>query len=251
MHPYNIDDLARSGSFLFVHASVQTEDGKQKKTSSRCWVTSLAGSKVTLWVCVTLCVYLSMCVQRCWNGACRAEEYKGCQLTLHHLLQENTQIFQTRNGLWCCGKVHVHIYINSCMSWLQGVVHHFQLVTYFTCENQRTISHRNWLRLKVKTGRRCNHNESVYEHWIILWLVTLYPCTSIFLWWQVETLNPDGTPAEQVEVVLEPMMVTGRTEKNGMARLSINTNPTLRTLVITVSIWNCCLYEYIIIVCGK
>ncbi|KAG7240766.1 hypothetical protein INR49_026409 [Caranx melampygus] len=54
----------------------------------------------------------------------------------------------------------------------------------------------------------------------------------------IETLRPDGSPAKQVQVVLEPGMVTGTTEENGMARLSINTNPTLKELVIKATTTN-------------
>ncbi|XP_033988389.1 complement C3-like [Trematomus bernacchii] len=39
----------------------------------------------------------------------------------------------------------------------------------------------------------------------------------------VEVVNPDNTPAKGVAVVVEPGPVTGTTENNGMARLTINT----------------------------
>uniref|UniRef100_A0A665W6K1 Complement C3-like n=1 Tax=Echeneis naucrates TaxID=173247 RepID=A0A665W6K1_ECHNA len=52
----------------------------------------------------------------------------------------------------------------------------------------------------------------------------------------VEVLNPDGTPADQVQVTLNPGAVEGRTEENGMARLSINTKQTDTQLAISVRV---------------
>uniref|UniRef100_A0A3B4XPU7 Complement C3-like n=1 Tax=Seriola lalandi dorsalis TaxID=1841481 RepID=A0A3B4XPU7_SERLL len=51
----------------------------------------------------------------------------------------------------------------------------------------------------------------------------------------IEALNPDDTPAKGIALVMNPGNVIGSTEDNGMARLSINTNPTLKELIITVS----------------
>uniref|UniRef100_A0A665W6N5 Complement C3-like n=1 Tax=Echeneis naucrates TaxID=173247 RepID=A0A665W6N5_ECHNA len=51
----------------------------------------------------------------------------------------------------------------------------------------------------------------------------------------VEVLNPDGTPADQVQVTLNPGAVEGRTEENGMARLSINTKQTDTQLAISAT----------------
>ncbi|XP_033988377.1 complement C3-like [Trematomus bernacchii] len=49
----------------------------------------------------------------------------------------------------------------------------------------------------------------------------------------VEVMNPDNTPAQGVVVVVEPGTVTGTTENNGMARLTINTGGNLQQLRIT------------------
>ncbi|XP_073327860.1 complement C3-like isoform X1 [Pagrus major] len=48
----------------------------------------------------------------------------------------------------------------------------------------------------------------------------------------IEVVNPDGSPAQGVEVVVDPGEVQGVTSENGMARLSINTekNPTPMTV---------------------
>ncbi|XP_023276371.1 complement C3-like [Seriola lalandi dorsalis] len=51
----------------------------------------------------------------------------------------------------------------------------------------------------------------------------------------IEALNPDDTPAKGIALVMNPGNVIGSTEDNGMARLSINTNPTLKELIITAS----------------
>uniref|UniRef100_A0A7N8X2Q3 Complement C3-like n=1 Tax=Mastacembelus armatus TaxID=205130 RepID=A0A7N8X2Q3_9TELE len=50
----------------------------------------------------------------------------------------------------------------------------------------------------------------------------------------VEVLNPDGTPASGIAVKVFPGGVTGRTQANGMARVSINPHETLEQLIITV-----------------
>ncbi|XP_076583459.1 complement C3-like [Chaetodon auriga] len=49
----------------------------------------------------------------------------------------------------------------------------------------------------------------------------------------VEVLNPDGTPAQGVQVVVNPGDVQGRTSANGMARLSINTAESSNPLIVT------------------
>uniref|UniRef100_A0A3Q3S7Y5 Complement C3-like n=1 Tax=Mastacembelus armatus TaxID=205130 RepID=A0A3Q3S7Y5_9TELE len=49
----------------------------------------------------------------------------------------------------------------------------------------------------------------------------------------VEVLNPDGTPASGIAVKVFPGGVTGRTQANGMARVSINPHETLEQLIIT------------------
>uniref|UniRef100_A0A3B4U0E5 Complement C3-like n=1 Tax=Seriola dumerili TaxID=41447 RepID=A0A3B4U0E5_SERDU len=51
----------------------------------------------------------------------------------------------------------------------------------------------------------------------------------------IEALNPDDTPAKSIALMVNPGNVVGSTEDNGMARLSINTNPTLEQLIITAS----------------
>ncbi|XP_070776629.1 complement C3-like [Enoplosus armatus] len=49
----------------------------------------------------------------------------------------------------------------------------------------------------------------------------------------IEVVNPDGTPAEKVAVVVDPGEVQGCTTDNGMARLSINTEERVEELEIT------------------
>ncbi|XP_044045873.1 complement C3-like isoform X3 [Siniperca chuatsi] len=49
----------------------------------------------------------------------------------------------------------------------------------------------------------------------------------------VEVVNPDGTPAQGVEVVVDPGEVRGLTAANGMARLSINTEENPKPLTVT------------------
>uniref|UniRef100_A0A672IPF2 Complement component c3a, duplicate 5 n=1 Tax=Salarias fasciatus TaxID=181472 RepID=A0A672IPF2_SALFA len=51
----------------------------------------------------------------------------------------------------------------------------------------------------------------------------------------VEVLNPDQTPATDVQVVVLPGEVQGITGKNGVARLTVNTQGNIRTLDISVS----------------
>lgn len=49
-------------------------------------------------------------------------------------------------------------------------------------------------------------------------------------------MNPDGSPAQGVAVLVDPGDVQGVTAENGMARLSINTenNPTPMTVTVSV-----------------
>ncbi|KAM9362521.1 complement C3-like [Symphorus nematophorus] len=49
----------------------------------------------------------------------------------------------------------------------------------------------------------------------------------------VEVVNPDGTPAQGVPLVIDPGQVRGNTEPNGMARLSINPQGVNANLVIS------------------
>lgn len=56
---------------------------------------------------------------------------------------------------------------------------------------------------------------------------------------QVEVVNPDGTPAPDVVVVLNADDMQGITQVNGMARLSINTVKNNGPLIITVSVEIC------------
>nr|XP_046263075.1 complement C3-like [Scatophagus argus] len=49
----------------------------------------------------------------------------------------------------------------------------------------------------------------------------------------VEVLNPDDTPAQGVEVVIDPGQVRSRTAANGVARVTINTEARTDTLTIT------------------
>lgn len=53
---------------------------------------------------------------------------------------------------------------------------------------------------------------------------------------QVEVLNPDKTPANNVKVVVDPDGVEGSTGANGLARLTINSEATAAELVINVSL---------------
>lgn len=55
---------------------------------------------------------------------------------------------------------------------------------------------------------------------------------------QIEVVNPDGTPAQGVVVVMNVDNVQGITAANGMARLSINTVNDPAPLKITVSATN-------------
>lgn len=63
------------------------------------------------------------------------------------------------------------------------------------------------------------------------------PTQQLVLWWQVEVLNPDETPAQQVQVVVDPGAVQGVTANNGMARLTVNTQEDSQSLIITVCIF--------------
>lgn len=58
------------------------------------------------------------------------------------------------------------------------------------------------------------------------------------LGWQLEILNPDGTPVEGVEVGVNADAVQGITASNGMARLAINTEEHAESLTINVSFEN-------------
>ncbi|KAF1388624.1 hypothetical protein PFLUV_G00092220 [Perca fluviatilis] len=49
----------------------------------------------------------------------------------------------------------------------------------------------------------------------------------------VEVVNPDGSPAERVAMVVDPGQVKGITAANGMAKLSVNTVATAQRLTIT------------------
>lgn len=53
---------------------------------------------------------------------------------------------------------------------------------------------------------------------------------------QVEVLNPDKTPANNVKVVVDPGSVQGSTGANGLARLTINSEALATQLVISVSL---------------
>ncbi len=52
-------------------------------------------------------------------------------------------------------------------------------------------------------------------------------------------MNPDGTPAQGVVVVVNPGEVRGLTLANGMARLSINTQQSTTPMTVTVSVEHC------------
>lgn len=47
--------------------------------------------------------------------------------------------------------------------------------------------------------------------------------------------NPDQSPAENVDVEVQPGTVKGRTKKNGMAKVIVNTQADFKTLDVTVS----------------
>nr|XP_046262998.1 complement C3-like isoform X2 [Scatophagus argus] len=51
----------------------------------------------------------------------------------------------------------------------------------------------------------------------------------------LEVLNPDGTPAQGILVVVDPGQVKGYTAANGMARLTINTAQTIKSLTINAN----------------
>ena len=48
--------------------------------------------------------------------------------------------------------------------------------------------------------------------------------------------NPDQTPAENVDVVVNPGGGWGRTKANGMAKVTVNTEAGARSLQINVSL---------------
>uniref|UniRef100_A0A8C9YVX5 Complement C3-like n=1 Tax=Sander lucioperca TaxID=283035 RepID=A0A8C9YVX5_SANLU len=54
----------------------------------------------------------------------------------------------------------------------------------------------------------------------------------------VEVVNPDGTPAERIAVVVDPGQVNGITAANGMAKLSVNTEEREGKLTITARTTN-------------
>ena len=56
---------------------------------------------------------------------------------------------------------------------------------------------------------------------------------------QVEVLNPDGSPAQGVGVLVDPGDVQGVTAENGMARLFINTEKNPMPMTVTVSAEKC------------
>ena len=60
----------------------------------------------------------------------------------------------------------------------------------------------------------------------------------VCLGWQTEVVNPDGTPTEGVEVVVNADKVLVITASNGMARLTINTEENSEPLTITVTFEN-------------
>ena len=60
----------------------------------------------------------------------------------------------------------------------------------------------------------------------------------LFPWWQIEVTNPDDTPAQGVEVVVNPGEVQGLTADNGYAKLTINTVAGNLGLKIEVSVWS-------------
>ena len=53
---------------------------------------------------------------------------------------------------------------------------------------------------------------------------------------KLEVVNPDGSPAQGVYVMLNPGEMGGVTEANGIVRLPINTNGTAEPMQITVSV---------------
>lgn len=61
----------------------------------------------------------------------------------------------------------------------------------------------------------------------------------LFLSWQIEVVNPDGSPATGVLVKINPGEVQGITSANGMARLSINTEGNPKPMTVTVSVKSC------------
>lgn len=50
----------------------------------------------------------------------------------------------------------------------------------------------------------------------------------------MEVANSDGSPAQGVNVVVDPGEVKGRTSVNGLARLSINTDQGTQIITVTV-----------------
>lgn len=68
-------------------------------------------------------------------------------------------------------------------------------------------------------------------------LEIFYLISCLCLWWQVEVLNPDETPAQGVDVVIDPGQVEGCTAANGMARITINIGDVKQPLTISVSLF--------------
>lgn len=98
------------GNSIYVAVIVQTENGM-----GFCfWIssfTAMFGCKKKITECTqTIQKWVSKSVafhaptSRWWNGRGRAKKHPDCHIPIHHPLQENTQIFQTRNHLWCDGK---------------------------------------------------------------------------------------------------------------------------------------------------
>lgn len=52
---------------------------------------------------------------------------------------------------------------------------------------------------------------------------------------QVQVLNPDKSPAKGVHVLVNPGSVPGVTSEDGMATLTINTDPSSSQIVVKVS----------------
>ena len=87
----------------------------------------------------------------------------------------------------------------------------------YTLESRNWNSRNNNLCTRWKDSFVCNNG--------------LFLC----LWWKVEVLNPDETPANGINVVIEPGEVEAITASNGMARLTINTETNVDRIEINVS----------------
>uniref|UniRef100_A0A4W6GAQ1 Anaphylatoxin-like domain-containing protein n=1 Tax=Lates calcarifer TaxID=8187 RepID=A0A4W6GAQ1_LATCA len=111
-----------------------------------------------------------------------------------------------------------------------GVVHNNQRNSFPSSLQRVPVSTQMWNYCFIK----CLSNHTVLLDSLMFsdcFTVCFIVSQFLFLW-QVEVLNPDGTPAKSVPVVVFPEETRGLTVDNGIARLTINTEPTVEPLTI-------------------